>query len=141
MVGLTLTLTLTCLQFDPQFKHKRIDISADNCSVAGGSSSDRILALGSVGFSSGVHYWEVHINTADHGSVFVGVSPKHSKDPSDVASVVGKWSGWGFVNFRATMHKGNEKVCVCMCVCMCVCACVCAPVCMCVYQYARACVR
>lgn len=27
-----------------------------------------------------------------------------------MASVVGKWSGWGFVNFRATVHKGTEKV-------------------------------
>ncbi len=30
--------------------------------------------------------------------------------PADSSSVTGKWSGWGFVNFRATVHRGNEKV-------------------------------
>lgn len=60
------------LQFDPLYKHKKVDVTGDgNCVQA--SASDRMLALGTVGFSSGVHYWEVHVGAADHGGVFIGV--------------------------------------------------------------------
>lgn len=75
-----------------------------------GSSGDRSLAVGTVGFSSGVHFWEVHVNSAEHGGVFIGVTPKPTKDFADYNSVVNRWSGWGFVNFRATVHKSTERV-------------------------------
>ena len=98
------------MQLDQNYKHRRLDVSADCLSVTAGSSSDRALVLGNVGFASGVHYWEVHVSAADHGSVFIGICAKPTKEPFDTNSVVSKWSGWGFVNFRATVHKSTEKV-------------------------------
>lgn len=100
-----------CLyQFDSNYHHKKLEVNTECVSVTSGTSTERVLAFGNIGFSRGVHYWEVHVNAADHGSVFIGIAPKPTKEPFDMSSTVGRWSGWGFVNFRATIHKSTEKV-------------------------------
>jgi hypothetical protein len=110
MTGEVTAQTSRLFTFDPLYKHRKIDVAQQHMTAVMNSSTDRALVLGSVGFSKGVHYWEVHVGAADHGGLFIGVCPKPAKDAQDVSSVVSRWSGWGFVNFRATMHKSTEKV-------------------------------
>jgi hypothetical protein len=64
------------------------------------SSGGRSLVLGSKGFSHGVHYWEVQVNNASWGSVFIGVAPEDSLG----------WNGFGFINYRAVQSFGSETL-------------------------------
>ena len=102
--------SLFVLQLDSVAKGRRVEVTNAGSTGTVSSSGDRCLALGTVGFSSGVHYWEVHIDSADHGSVFVGVCPRNPDPAASPATVVEQWNGWGFVNFRATYHEYNERV-------------------------------
>uniref|UniRef100_H3HBU8 Uncharacterized protein n=1 Tax=Phytophthora ramorum TaxID=164328 RepID=H3HBU8_PHYRM len=76
------------------------------------SGESRNLALGTVGFTTGVHYWEVHVEQAEFGSVFIGVCEKAGPPGSQAAlsSRLNRWHGWGFVNFRATYHNSTERI-------------------------------
>jgi hypothetical protein len=70
-------------------------------------SESRCLVFGSVGFSSGVHYWEVKVAQGEPGCVYLGVAEK----PAGGSRLqLGRWHGWGFVNYRATYHSNNERV-------------------------------
>ena len=42
------------------------------------TSEGKGTAYASVGFTNGVHYWEVKIEQADIGSVYIGVAEKPS---------------------------------------------------------------
>ena len=85
-----------------------------------GDSDRSGLALAEVGFSRGVHYWEVTIDFAgDHGTVFIGVieRPQAPIYPTGVPAMnVNRWEkipSWGFVNFRATqcsLNGGSETI-------------------------------
>jgi hypothetical protein len=101
---------VAALQFDTMAKGRKVDVSVDGKSAWLQSANDRCMVLGNVGFSSGVHYWEVHIDNAEHGGVCVGVCPRPTVPGADVGPIVNKWSGWSFVNFRATYHNQNERV-------------------------------
>ena len=46
---------------DPDLSHTDIVLSNDNTTITSTSFENRV-ALGAVGFSRGVHYWEVHID-------------------------------------------------------------------------------
>ncbi|EEY61198.1 HECT E3 ubiquitin ligase, putative [Phytophthora infestans T30-4] len=87
-------------------------ISSDGLSVTCHSGESRNLALGTVGFTTGVHYWEVHVEQAEFGSVFIGVCEKAGPPGSQAAlsSRLNRWHGWGFVNFRATYHNSTERI-------------------------------
>lgn len=76
-------------------------VSSDFSSVTcDSSSSGRTMVLGTRGFSRGVHYWEVHVNAASWGSVFIGVAPHEA----------GSWNGYGLLNYRATQAFGSETL-------------------------------
>ncbi|UIZ29691.1 hypothetical protein KXD40_002911 [Peronospora effusa] len=89
-----------------------IGISSDGLSVTCNSGESRNLALGTVGFTTGIHYWEVHVEQAEFGSVFIGVCEKAGPPGSQAAlsSRLNRWHGWGFVNFRATYHNSTERI-------------------------------
>lgn len=80
------------------------------------SSEGRGIAFSSTGFTKGVHYWEVKLEQADIGSVFIGVAEKPNGSGSgssyghDNTNRLNRWHGWGFVNFRATYTAGAERI-------------------------------
>ncbi|KAG7400472.1 RING finger and SPRY domain-containing protein 1 [Phytophthora boehmeriae] len=97
---------------DPHNHFSTLGISPDGLSVTCHSGESRNLALGTVGFTTGVHYWEVQVEQAEFGSVFIGVCEKAGPPGSQAAlsSRLNRWHGWGFVNFRATYHNSTERI-------------------------------
>lgn len=97
---------------DKKYHHPTLKISDDGLSVTCLSEESRNLALGTVGFDEGVHYWEVLVEQAEFGSVFIGVCEKISPPgcQASVSSRLNRWHGWGFVNFRATYHNSTERI-------------------------------
>ncbi len=69
---------------------------------------DRCMVYGNVGFSWGVHYWEVKVLEGEPGCIFLGVAEKSEKLPPN--QHVAGWQGMGFVNYRATYYNGIERV-------------------------------
>ena len=105
------------IKFDPNCHASSLKLSRDNRTVACISSEGRCTAFGSVGFTKGVHYWEVKIEHSEQpGSIFIGVAEKPPTSSSGVSyggdrqSRLNRWLGWGFVNFRATYAAGSERV-------------------------------
>ncbi len=104
--------------FDKDFHAPSLSLSRDCRTVTCTAAEGRCTAFGSIGFTKGVHYWEVKIEHADTGSVFIGVAEKPPVDSktspssfaSDGQSRLNRWLGWGFVNFRATYSAGSERV-------------------------------
>jgi len=105
--------------FDPDLHASSISLSKDKRSVTCAASDGRGVAFGNVGFTKGVHYWEVKLEKAEIGSVYIGVAEKPgSTSTASQASSFGfesqprlnRWLGWGFVNFRATYTAGAERV-------------------------------
>ena len=82
---------LSSLCFDPEFHASSIALSKDMKSVTC-SNSERGVAFGNVGFTKGVHYWEVKLEKAEIGSVFIGVAEKPSCLESQPK--LNRWLGW-----------------------------------------------
>jgi len=89
--------------FDTDFHASSMSISRDRMTVNCVSSEGRCTAFGDVGFTRGVHYWEVKIEKAEIGSVFIGVAEKPgTPSGSSQGSSFGfeskpklnKWLGW-----------------------------------------------
>ncbi|RLN96945.1 hypothetical protein BBJ28_00019457, partial [Nothophytophthora sp. Chile5] len=97
---------------DPHHHFSTLGVSPNGLSVTCHSGESRNLALGTVGFTTGVHYWEVRVDQAEFGSVFIGVCEKAGPPGSQAAlsSRLNRWHGWGFVNFRATYHNSTERI-------------------------------
>ncbi|VEU40597.1 unnamed protein product [Pseudo-nitzschia multistriata] len=104
------------IRFDRDFHASSLSLSRDNRTLSCGSSDGRGTAFGNIGFSKGVHYWEVKLEQAEIGSVFIGVAEKPNENGSgsshahDSPPRLNKWHGWGFVNFRATYTAGSERI-------------------------------
>lgn len=104
--------------FDRDFHASSMSLSRDGRSLTCISPDGRGTAFASVGFTKGVHYWEVKLEQADIGSVFIGVAEKPSGSGAssggsfsqDSHPRLNRWLGWGFVNFRATYTSGAERV-------------------------------
>lgn len=89
-----------------------ITISDDGLSATCTGGESRALAIGTVGFTTGIHYWELRVDQAEFGSVFLGVCEKAGPPGSQALqnSRLNRWNGWGFVNFRATYHNSTERI-------------------------------
>ena len=97
------------LNLDRDYHAPSLSISRDGRTVSCLSSDGRGTAFGSIGFTKGVHYWEVKLEQADIGSVFIGVAEKPSGSGYEMPRL-NRWHGWGFVNFRATYTAGAERI-------------------------------
>jgi len=118
------TLSFTSSQpppicFDPSYHASSMTLSKDKRSVTCAKSDGRGVAFGNVGFSKGIHYWEVKLEKAEIGSVYIGVAEKPGSGGGatqgsslgfDGQPRLNRWLGWGFVNFRATYSTGAERV-------------------------------
>ena len=103
------------LNLDRDYHAPSLSLSRDGRTVSCLSSDGRGTAYGSIGFTKGVHYWEVKLEQADIGSVFIGVAEKPSGSGSGSSMGyemprLNRWHGWGFVNFRATYTAGAERI-------------------------------
>jgi hypothetical protein len=94
--------------FDRDYHAPSMSLSRDGVTLTCVSPDGRGTAFASVGFTKGVHYWEVKLEQADVGSVFIGVAEKPTTGTSGGGSSFGndgpprlnRWLGSGFVNFR-----------------------------------------
>ena len=104
--------------FDSDYHAPSLSLSRDRRSVTCSASDGRGIAFGNVGFTKGVHYWEVKLEKADIGSIYIGVAEKPGGPTGspvlssgiDSQPKLNRWLGWGFVNFRATYSSGAERV-------------------------------
>lgn len=80
------------LCFDPDFHASSISVSQDLKSVTCHNSEGRGIAFGNVGFTKGIHYWEVKLEKANIGCVFIGVAEKPSSLESQPR--LNRWLGW-----------------------------------------------
>jgi hypothetical protein len=107
---------IPAILFDKAYHAPSLSISRDGMTLSCISSEGRGTAFANMGFSKGVHYWEVKLESCDIGSVFVGVAEKHNDGSSASSGSYGspprlnKWHGFGFVNFRATYTSGAERI-------------------------------
>jgi hypothetical protein len=104
------------IYFDRDYHAPSLSLSRDGRTVSCVSSDGRGTAFAGIGFTKGVHYWEVKLEQADIGSVFIGVAEKPTGSGSgssygfDSPPRLNRWHGWGFVNFRATYTAGAERI-------------------------------
>ena len=109
-LGLGFTHTPTIYTHAPRHRYCRsISISESGCSATCIQSEPRGLVFGTVGFSRGVHYWEIKIEQSAEmgGSIFLGVA---EKGPDGKAPRLTRWQGWGVINYRASFHNNTERV-------------------------------
>ena len=112
------TVALQCetlFSFDRNAKAPTLNVSRDNCTVSVASSGQKPVVFGNVGFSRGLHYWELKIETCDNPapSVFIGVASKpKAATVMERQPAYNKWVGYGFVNSRASYSNPhpNERV-------------------------------
>ena len=94
------------LRFDPDCCASTMRVSSDGRMCWSTSSECRGLVFANVGFSTGQHYWEVKVEAGEPGNIFVGVSEKAKSADNKFQ----RWTGMGFVNFRATTQAGAERI-------------------------------
>ncbi len=90
--------------FDVNDYSNSISVTSDG-RLAACTGHDRCMVYGSVGFSWGIHYWEVKVLEGEPGRIFLGVAEKLPPNQH-----VTEWQGMGFVNYRATYCDGIERV-------------------------------
>jgi hypothetical protein len=97
--------------FDRHARSESIGISEDGRSAFCNSNEGKGVVYGSVGFSRGVHYWEVKIEQEEIGSIYLGVAEKQEVIPgASAGSRLTRWQGWGFINYRASFcWNPNEQ--------------------------------
>ncbi len=107
-VDVTCDVTLSdedLFSFDPTNCCNSISVSS-NGRLATCIKPDRGMVYGNVGFSWGIHYWEVKVVEGEPGCIFLGVAEKLPPSSQHMK----EWHGLGFVNYRATYYNGIERV-------------------------------
>jgi hypothetical protein len=89
--------------FSPGLSSSGITLDDDLCGATSNRGST-CLAVGSRGFSRGVHYWEVHVEAQrDQGGIFIGVAEHGSHYDT--------WRDYGFVSYSAVQSsRGGERL-------------------------------
>lgn len=90
--------------FDANMHASNVVLSRDlvsACKSGGGQG----CAFGNVGFSQGVHVWELKVEQADVGSVFIGVAEKTADLKGGRLS---RWTGMGLVNNRVSYRSSSS---------------------------------
>ncbi len=75
-------------------------------------SKPRSLALGMIGFSRGVHYWEVQIvESVEPGSIMIGVAEKIDSSNQSLQNSLDSWSNncWGIATNRLKVQPGLQQ--------------------------------
>jgi hypothetical protein len=70
------THTISTHAQDAYTRAASIAVSADGRTATCAHTDGRSAVYGTVGFSKGVHYWEVKVQQGEPGAVFVGVAEK-----------------------------------------------------------------
>jgi hypothetical protein len=97
--------------FDEQCKGPRCNVVLDGTTVAKANEGGQTCVYGNIGFSSGVHYWELKIEQGDIGSIFLGVAEKPfppGTPASAYAQRLSRWSGIGFCGNRVSLRSGTN---------------------------------
>ena len=96
--------------FEPSTAQGSIDISEDllTAKYVKGSDSKGIL-LGNRGFSSGLHYWEVKCESAQWGSMAIGVSRKPARKHRPIGGSE-KFGDYGFISYRCKVDEYEGQV-------------------------------
>jgi len=89
--------------FSPGLTSPSLTLDDDLCTVTANRGGSYV-ALGSRGFSRGVHYWEVHVESQrERGDVFIGVAERQPYFDS--------WRDYGFVSYCAVQStRGGERL-------------------------------
>lgn len=91
--------------FDKSYCASSVSVSHDGLAASCGGGEGKCCVYGSVGFSTGVHYWEYKIERCDLGNIFIGVA---EKSPHGTPLRLNRWPGYGFVNLRAS-HRSTDS--------------------------------
>lgn len=94
--------------FDPLCHASSISVSHDQLAAACVGGEGKCCAFASVGFSSGVHYWELKIEQCELGNIFVGVAEKPPRDQGPPNFK--RWQGYGFVNMRLSFRNTGSNL-------------------------------
>ena len=92
--------------FDKAHCASSVTLSHDQLAAACGGGEGKCCVYATVGFSTGVHYWEYKIERCDLGNIFVGVAEKTHH--SSMQLRFNKWPGYGFINLRAS-HRNTDN--------------------------------
>lgn len=68
--------TLPAISFDHNYHATSLEISRDGRTVTCSSAEGKCTAFANVGFTKGVHYWEIKIEKGEIGGIFIGVAEK-----------------------------------------------------------------
>ena len=67
-----------------------------------GTEGTKCMVLGTQGFTRGVHYWEVKIETCGWGTMNIGVTERGKQGSNP-------WGDYGFVSYRCKMSPGGGQ--------------------------------
>lgn len=94
--------------FDTKMRGAAIQLSKDKLCVTkspGGAG----CVFGNVGFSSGVHYWEIKVEHSDHASIYIGVAEKPGLPGIPDLSKCSRRIGCGIINNRTSYRAPNSQ--------------------------------
>jgi len=92
--------TLPYIMFDHNYHAGCLSISRDGRAVSCNAAEGRGTVFANVGFSKGIHYWEVKIDHGTVGGIFIGVAEKPKMEQGDsyyeVTSQLNRWGTYVF---------------------------------------------
>ncbi|XP_041756014.1 zinc-binding protein A33-like [Coregonus clupeaformis] len=111
-------INYTPVILDPNTAYGTLSLSDDLTSVSQMGSKQHLpdnpernmiyaIVLGSEGFSSGMHSWEVHVEVGDHSHWYIGVA-KESINRKGEASVTPEYGYWA-IKLKSAKYNAGDK--------------------------------